>query len=111
MAPDRQHLISASWVGAPSESQASPNEVARYLQRLWRLPVDSLRHLKRYHLTDALPRWPSSSEASQGEAIERDGKRGIFYAGDYTRHPSLQGAMESGERAAEAILKWLAIGS
>jgi predicted NAD/FAD-dependent oxidoreductase len=67
-----------------------------------------LRHLKRYHLTDALPRWPSSSEDSQSEAIERDGMRGIFYAGDYTRHPSLQGAMESGERAATAILKWIA---
>lgn len=108
MAPDRQQLISASWVGAPSESPASPSDIARYLERVWRLPPDSLRHLKRYHLTDALPRWPSSSEETQSEAMERDGARGIFYAGDYTRHPSLQGAMESGERAATAILEWVA---
>lgn len=108
MAPDRQQLISASWVGAPSESPASPSEVARYLEHVWSLPPDSLRHLKRYHLTDALPRWPSSSGETQSEAIARDGARGIFYAGDYTRHPSLQGAMESGERAAAAILKWVA---
>ena len=107
MAPDRQQLISASWVGAPSESPASPTEVAQYLQQLWRLPQNALRHLKRYHLLDALPRWPSDSEASQSEGIQRDGQQGIFYAGDYTRHPSLQGAMESGEFAAGAILKWL----
>jgi phytoene dehydrogenase-like protein len=109
-APPGAHLVVASVVGA------APREIAA-LQRLddavrthlknWFGPVvDSWKTLKAYPLARALPQ-QRHAEWEQSP-VRLVGSGGVYMCGDYRETASIQGALASGRRAAEAILHDLA---
>ena len=65
--------------------------------------VAGWRHLETVVVTDALPHFPPGRFAP-GQIPPRQGD-GPFACGDYMESPSIQGALISGRRAAEAILR------
>jgi predicted NAD/FAD-dependent oxidoreductase len=71
--------------------------------RKWFGPaVDSWRRLAAYPLAEALPQqrhaeWEQST-------IRLGGAGGVYMCGDYRETASIQGALASGRRAAEAVL-------
>lgn len=101
-APPGAHLMVASVVG---ESPAEP--AVRGHMRKWFGPVvDSWRMLKAYPLTHALPQ-QRHAEWEQAP-VRLGGSGGVYMCGDYRETASIQGALASGRRTAEAIVLDLA---
>ena len=75
--------------------------------RKWFGPaVDSWRMLKAYPLARALPQ----QRHAEGEQmpVRGGGTGGVYMCGDYRETASIQGALASGRRAGEAIIRDLA---
>ncbi len=103
-APAGSHLISVSGVDGAAEDQASfQREAPKQLRRWFGSTVDSWEHLRTYRIPHALPRHPAGSLPTFTEPRLRHD--GVLLAGDYTEFGSIQGALLSGRRAAEAILR------
>ncbi len=115
-APSGQHLISVTVI--PAASTAEPFLIFREAVqetllvavqaglRAWFGPsVDQWRHLKTYVIPDALPVVQPGKHSLQKAPALLSSNR--FVCGDYRESPSLNGAMASGRRAAEAILEQL----
>lgn len=100
-APRNEYLISATVVGTPIRDDATLMEmVRRQMKRWFGLIAQEWRHLKTYHISHALPvvtplEWHRPPRVGAG----------LYVAGDHRSTPSLNGAMESGRMAAEAILR------
>jgi len=92
-APDGRALICANVIAdAPDAEPAVRDQLAS-----WFGPgVSGWGLLRRYVVRDALP--------AQAAPASPRVHPGIFACGDYRESPSLQGAMVSGRRAAEAVL-------
>jgi predicted NAD/FAD-dependent oxidoreductase len=99
-APDGEALVSVSVLGDQAMDEAPlVAEIRGELAAWFGAEVKDWRHLRSYRLKRALPvRWP----------LERRGavavRPGVWLAGDFVNSASIQGAMESGENVAEAIL-------
>lgn len=74
-------------------------------------------HMPENPLFARVYRWPEAMCLAPGGMLkdiyemrfqQRNGTRGLFLAGDYTRLPSLNGAMKSGIEAADASLSYVA---
>lgn len=74
-------------------------------------------HLPENPLFARVYRWPEAMCLAPGGMLkdiyemrirQRNGTRGLFLSGDYTRLPSLNGAMKSGLEAADASLSYVA---
>ena len=106
-APPGAHLVVASVVGeAPSEALALTrlDEAVRAHMRRWFGPVvDSWRMLAAYPLARALPQ-QRHAEWEQSPVL-LGGTGGVYMCGDYRETASIQGALASGRRAAEAVIK------
>jgi phytoene dehydrogenase-like protein len=106
-APPGGHLVVASVVGeAPAEGAAlSQLEGAvRAHMRKWFGPVvNSWRTLGGYPLPRALPQ-QRHAEWEQSP-VRLAGSGGVYMCGDYRETASIQGALASGRRAAEAVIK------
>jgi predicted NAD/FAD-dependent oxidoreductase len=65
--------------------------------------VDDCRHLLTYRIPHALP----AQAPPALSPVEKPARRspGLYVCGDYLDTASIQGAMASGRRAAEAVLK------
>ena len=65
--------------------------------------MNTWRHLRTYHLEEALPAqtFPYISSAERSVRI----RPGTYVCGDHRDNASIQGAMVSGRRAAEAVLE------
>ncbi|HEY0557120.1 MAG TPA: FAD-dependent oxidoreductase, partial [Thermoanaerobaculia bacterium] len=63
--------------------------------------VADWRHLRTYRIPLALPARKSLEPA----ALPVRRRRGLYLCGDHRETPSLQGAMVSGRRAAEAVME------
>ncbi|MDX1648132.1 MAG: NAD(P)/FAD-dependent oxidoreductase [Longimicrobiales bacterium] len=102
-APDGTHLISASGIG---EAAMDPRRFeAETLQQMERWFGEEARRwtlLRTYRIPHALPRHPAGSMDRGPRPARRPD--GLFVAGDHTEFGSIQGALRSGRRAAEAIL-------
>jgi len=101
-APTGMHLVSASGVDAAAEDADAFVAAAPAQLRRWFGPsVDGWEHLRTYRIVDALPRHPAGSlgQRSGGRRSE-----GLVVAGDCAEFGSIQGALLSGRRAAEAVL-------
>ena len=97
-APPGAHLVVASAVGAsPAE-----HEVRAHLRKWFGPDVDSWRLLKSYPIPHALPQ-QRHSEWEQAP-VRLGGTGGVYMCGDYRETASIQGALASGRRAAEAVL-------
>lgn len=99
-APDRRHLISVSVVDPAAA--AAPDLVDRVRQQLdvWFGPQTAQwRHLRTYHIPEAVPAKPVAP------AISARLEKGLYACGDYTGVASLNTAMASGRKAALAVLQ------
>jgi phytoene dehydrogenase-like protein len=100
-APDGQHLISVSVIGTPTRDQRSLlTNVTGQLKRWFGSGAGHWRFLRMYQIDHAQP-VVVPLEWAQPVRVEP----GIYTAGDYRATPSIQGAMESGRRAAEALIR------
>lgn len=104
-APPGEHLVEVTVLGTPEGSDRDLAERVRRQMQIWFREgrVESWRWLRTMKIPTAQFRQPP------GLAERLPGPRtpigGLFLAGDYTRHSSVQGALESGQRAAAAVLE------
>jgi phytoene dehydrogenase-like protein len=106
-APPGVHLVVANVVGeAPAEDAALMrlDRAVRLHLRKWFGPaVDSWKMLGAYTLARALPQ-QRHAEWEQAP-VRVGGTGGVYMCGDYRETASIQGALASGRRAAEAVIK------
>jgi phytoene dehydrogenase-like protein len=105
-APPGGHLVVASVIGEAPQGDAAVARLAdavRAHMRNWFGPtVDSWRRLAVYPLAHALPQ-QRHAEWEQSP-VRLGGAGGVFLCGDYRETASIQGALASGRRAAEAVM-------
>lgn len=108
-APAGQSLVSVSVLGNASddEEEGMARMVQEQLKHWFGKQVGDWRLLKRYSIPDALPRLTVPEQSLRMEAACLS--EGLYRCGDYLDTPSINGAMASGRRAAEAILQDLKI--
>lgn len=96
-APPGRALVSVSTLGA---GEADVDELRRQLRLWFGSAVDSWRHLRSYRIPRALPAYPAGTSPERPVRLAA----GLYACGDHREHPSLNGALASGRRAAEAVL-------
>jgi phytoene dehydrogenase-like protein len=102
-APPGASLISANIVGEPSSGWAgATTAVIDQLRGWFGSQVDRWRHLRTYRILHALPDQPPGSLEPPQRPV-RCGP-GLYVCGDHRDNASINGAMHSGRRAAEALL-------
>lgn len=103
-APAGQALVSVSVIGNPSQPDAEVEARVRgHLHRWYGVAVDAWRPLKTYRILHAQP----AQEPPALVPPERPARlaEGLYVAGDHRTNASINGAMVSGRRAAEAVLQ------
>ena len=101
-APPGQHLISATVVGSPVGEDLEA-EVRLQLTRWFGLEVGDWRLLRTYRIAQALPEEVQLRLAAG--ATDPRLADGLYAAGDYCEDASINGALLSGRKAAEAVLE------
>jgi glycine/D-amino acid oxidase-like deaminating enzyme len=96
-APPNRSLVSLTVLGA---GDPDLEEVERQLRSWFGSPVTQWRHLRTYRIPRALPAWPVGGDVTGPARLAA----GLYACGDHREHPSLNGALASGRRAAEAVL-------
>ncbi len=100
-APPGQHLISASVLGTP-QSEDLETEARAQLSRWFGAQTGDWRLLRTYRIREAQPEETQLRLA--GGPLAARLAPGLFRAGDYCEDVSINGALLSGRRAAEAVL-------
>ncbi|HSS50857.1 MAG TPA: FAD-dependent oxidoreductase, partial [Thermoanaerobaculia bacterium] len=101
-APAGKSLISATVVDAAGADEKDlESEVRRHLGSWFGPAVESWRHLRTYRIPLALP----ARKSLEPVALPARRRPGLYLCGDHRDTPSLQGAMVSGRRAAEAVIE------
>lgn len=96
-APAGRSLVSVTILGSgPPDLDA----VGRQLRAWFGTAATDWRHLRSYRIPRALPRYPVGAQFGQPARLAP----GLYACGDHREHPSLNGALASGRRAAEAVL-------
>ena len=105
-APTGESLISVSVLRHLEESDRQlESRVRRQMVDWFGTPSSPFRHLQTYRIRYALPpQGPDEMEPVQKPAPIRDG---LFLCGDYRDMASIQGAMSSGRRTADAVIQSL----
>lgn len=102
-APSGSHLISANVVGSQGSQDASLAERVLLQMRKWfGRQVDSWRHLRTYYLPDALPEQSPATGGVSHREVRLSGN--LYVCGDHRDSASINGALASGRRAAEAVM-------
>ena len=106
-APPGAHLVAASVVGQAPEAQSTmeklESEVREHLMNWFGVDVARWEVIGGYPITRALP----LCRTAMWEQSAVRFADGVFVCGDYRELPSIQGALSSGKRAAEAALRQL----
>jgi phytoene dehydrogenase-like protein len=102
-APEGQALVSVSVLETADDSEALEARVREQLSGWFGEAVAKWRHLRTYAIAHALP-------TQTPEMLEEPHRRvrlspGLYACGDYRENGSIEGAMVSGRRAAEALLR------
>lgn len=102
LAPAGQHLISLSAVGQHPDAAALRTAAIEQMRRWFGADVDAWRHLRTYTIPHALPLQlpPALQDPYRPSRLDT----GLYVAGDHRENASLNGAMLSGRRAAEALI-------
>jgi phytoene dehydrogenase-like protein len=106
-APIGQALISASVLGQPPQDDAALEQAVRWQLTDWFGPaVQTWRHLRTYRIHHALP----DQMAPALDVPERPVKLapGLYVCGDHRDNATMNGALASGFRAAQAVAEELA---
>jgi protoporphyrinogen oxidase len=90
-----KHLISVSANGIHADADVFMGD----LKSIFGLEASNWKLVKSYTIREALP------AVNFEEKYEPMSPEGVFYCGDYLLQGSINGAMESGRRAAEEIMK------
>jgi hypothetical protein len=101
-APSGGSLVSVTVLeGASSDGMRLETEVRNQLRSWFGAGVQRWKHLRTYHLPFALPEQKPPSANSHPKPAKI--RKGMYVAGDYRDTSSIQGAMISGRRAADAV--------
>jgi len=101
-APAGRHLVSATVVGENVGATASlETRVVNQMREWFGSQVEDWQHLRTYHISYALPDQSPGRQHSRGRTGRFRGE--LIICGDYREHGSIQGAMQSGRRAAELV--------
>jgi phytoene dehydrogenase-like protein len=100
-APTGQHLVSVSVLQHRADEEDLLARVYHQLESWFGAATKGWRHLRTYPIAEALP----DQSVAQGGVRMADGHagEGLFMCGDHCATASLNGAMLSGRRAAEAV--------
>jgi phytoene dehydrogenase-like protein len=99
--PPGAYLISASIVGSPQMDDEQLVQAVRGQLKTWfGQEVESWRHLRTYCIRHALPAQLPSTAEDQSPQLHT----GVLVCGDHRENASIQGAMLSGQRAANTVL-------
>jgi hypothetical protein len=96
-APPGRSLVSVTLLGSGEPDLAA---IGRQLRGWFGAAVPEWRHLRTYRIPRALPAYPVGGFGEQPLRLAA----GLYACGDHREHPSLNGALASGRRAAEAVL-------
>lgn len=100
-APPGQHLVAAALPGvADGDLEAAAR---RQLRSWWGAQVDEWRHLRTYRIPHGQPGQDPPFNPKKNVSLGN----GLFVCGDHRDTGSIQGAMFSGRRCAEAVLNSL----
>ncbi len=103
-APAGQALICVSIVGTPFDSEKSADESVRRELDVWfKGQASKWRYLRGYAINDALPDQSAPILESPQRSVKF--RPGIYVCGDHRDNGSINGALVSGRRAGEAIVK------
>ncbi len=103
-APDHQHLISATVLGITHQDETRLQAAVRdQLAEWFGAAVQGWRHLRTYRIPYALPRQIPPALSMPERPVRW--QPGLYLCGDYRDNASIQGALVSGRRAAEAVLE------
>jgi phytoene dehydrogenase-like protein len=106
-APAGRHLVSATVLGLPARDDAGLlADVRGQLAGWFGAAVHGWQHLRTYRIPFALPRQAPPALAVPERPVRV--RPGLYVCGDHRDTASIQGAMASGRRAAEAVLEDLA---
>ncbi|MPR34607.1 NAD(P)/FAD-dependent oxidoreductase [Salmonirosea aquatica] len=99
-APDGQSLISVSTQGLDLADDAKlAADIRLELGKWFGDEVKDWRHLRTYHLPQALVRYEAGSTPESLQLAP-----GLYRCGDYTAYPSLNAALQTGREVAEMII-------
>ena len=103
-APAGQTLISVSTQGQELVDEAALREgIMRELTDWFGPDVRTWRHLRTYHLPQALPSYnPAPTDGTTAQPLKLS--ETLYQCGDQTAYPSLNAAMQTGREVAEMIL-------
>jgi phytoene dehydrogenase-like protein len=102
--PEGMHLVSVSGVGIKAnEVDDFPKKALEQLQGWFGPSIKDWSHLRTYFIPFALPEHPAGSLPDLNGLELRHNN--LIQIGDYTTFGSIQGALLSGRKAAELILK------
>ncbi|CAN5620004.1 NAD(P)/FAD-dependent oxidoreductase [soil metagenome] len=103
-APEGQHLVSVSVLGNRDEDEDREidDEVRKDLKPWFGEQVHSWRYLRSYKIKYALPDQSPPQLATPQRPVKL--RPGIFVCGDHRDDASINGALASGRRTAEAVL-------
>ena len=96
-APAHRALVSVTLLGSREPDLGA---VAAQLGAWFGRSVRGWRHLRTYRIPRALPGYPVGGAPAQPARLAQ----GLYACGDHREHPSLNGALASGRRAADAVL-------
>jgi len=100
-APAGQSLISVSTQGLTSVDEAAlTRQIQQELKSWFGEAVEQWSYLRTYHLPEALPAYGPESRHAPLRLSD-----GLYQCGDQAAYPSLNAAMETGRKVAEAISK------
>ncbi len=99
-APEGKSLISVSTQGIElSDERKLAMDIQLELGQWFGTEVESWRHLRTYHLPQALVKFEAGSRM-ENLRLSAD----LYRCGDYTAYPSLNAAMQTGREVAEMLL-------
>lgn len=102
-APPGQALVSVSVVEPAGDAETLEARVREQLAEWFGAAVTKWRHLRTYAIPHALPAQPPESFSEPHRQVRLS--PGLYVCGDYRENGSIEGAMVSGRRAAEALLR------
>jgi phytoene dehydrogenase-like protein len=106
-APQGRHLVSATVLGIPAQGDSElQRDVLEHLASWFGNVVNSWQHLRTYRIPHALPRQVPPALSTPERPVRW--QPGLYVCGDHRDNASIQGAMVSGRRTAEALLEDLA---
>ena len=102
-APEGRSLISATVLDTGTNDDTLHKAVAGELRHWFGASVDAWTHIRTYDITYGLPN--HTSPAFDPPIQKTKVRDNVYVCGDYRANGSINGAMESGRLAAEAILR------